>query len=204
MTETSELLNVGGRYRLSRGEEAELVALPPAKLELPTGRIVVGDPAFFIELGVEIPVTLRPGTVELTCHALRWETGPPSNKVLTRVTAAYISDGSPIATWEPIDLMDGARFGFSAGGVGVVADAIQREFLESWEDDEEYLDDLLEGLREDSLVQVSNGSDDLAVVFDCGMGDGWYPVLIGRDEAGEACAVLFDLELIHHTTPIRS
>ena len=73
-----------------------------------------------------------------------------------------------------------------------------------WEDDEEYLNDLMNGVEADRIVQVSDGPDGLAVVFDCGMGDGWYPVLVGKDQAGEASAVLLDLELIHHTTPIPS
>ena len=36
------------------------------------------------------------------------------------------------------------------------------------------------------------------VAFDCGVGDGAYPVYVGHDAAGQAVALAADLELLHH------
>jgi hypothetical protein len=183
--------------RLSQqGEEVTVEVHKVGRLRMPTGRLVVADPAL-LERQPPFIEELAPGSYPVALSVLRW----PDDPDRALVAAARLAiDHEPVSRWElalcagqdPRTLADGAFFGFGvdsgqacfadAAAAGEIAHLIQRGWHvpgNLWAEHSAHID----------LPAVAAN----AIVFSSGMGDGAYPTWIGRTAGGRTACFVADL-----------
>lgn len=184
------------------------------ELSLPSGRVIVRDPASWLfDMSEELPVAeVHAGQYPVTL-SISHKDKPLSPKIpppIRSVAAAQIvvSDVQvtswEIATPQGHDLAELGKdeiFGFGVdSGQGCFMDADGLGFLKELQEEEVRLDRATEQILESRFAMVS---DDAAsaniVIFQCGMGDGFYPVWLGRAADGSVARIVADLEVLDHS-----
>jgi hypothetical protein len=177
-------------------------------LDLPTGRLTVQDPGWPVNPEIDdsmVVATVAPGTYEVVLSVLRCDPTAAEPEPVALVAAAAVRvKTAPVETWRPARPHPEApsrALGFSVdGGVGCFADeAAQRALAELQADPQRLFDTIQRVGEEQPWVAVPDDDQGAQLVlFECGMGDGVYPVWLGRDAGGDITMVVADLELLRH------
>lgn len=215
-----ELFSHGARHRWADGDDSKLDVVRTPDVVLPTGRLVVCDPgytAYGSRLHKKyLAATVNPGAYPVQVAVVDTVSERAALPPRRPVTAArvFISHAE-VASWEPAwPLKEPAADGNVVGGFGVDAgmgcfmDESIAPFLDNYQTGEGG------GARGRALGEqvIKNGwtviADDESganvVIFDCGMGDGSYPVWLGKAADGSLAQVAADLELLSHSDgPVR-
>ncbi|MGC9535428.1 DUF4241 domain-containing protein [Streptomyces sp. UG1] len=172
-------------------------------LRLPTGRIVACDPGW-LHPGEPFTVAVPPGRYRMqiataACPSEHW--GKPLRMEDVTGARILISD-KPTAHWEmalrpgedPRTLREDEFYGFGVDtGTGCFVDAAAAGRLTGGENTVPY-DDSADGI----LVLDDPESGGNLIVYPSGMGDGCYPVWIGRDTDGEVTCLVADMLILRH------
>jgi hypothetical protein len=192
---TAELLPYGATYEFEDGRRHVLQRRECTPVRLATGAVSFGDPAF---LRYEEPVhvaVLPAGTHALEVGFFDFpRPGEPGERI-QRAAVMAVGATARVRRWRPAEV--GGRpffFGVDAG-TGLVYDSGAFDALVVHIEAD---DSLFETVMRDLVAPLAVGGAVAATAFDCGMGDGGYPVYVGRDASGRAVAVAADLELHHH------
>jgi hypothetical protein len=190
--------------RLASGEGRVALITEPSHagwLHLPTGSVIATDP-FLLDDAVPFTITVAPGHYAVLIASMRWEGTDGEGE--TPAVMVRILD-KPTAGWEPALLPGqdarllgaGEFFGFGVdAGMGCFLDASGREELgrlvEELEDEYNEMD-----LLDSELRAPETGTN--LIAYQSGLGDGSYPVWIGRDADGEVTAFVADMLILHDT-----
>jgi len=202
------MLADGARHRWADGRMSTLCVETACALALPTGRLTVQDPGWPISPDIDdsmVVATVEPGTYEMALSVLRWDPAPEEPEPPRHVTAAAVRvKAAPVQSWEPArpSPEEPTRAqGFSVdGGVACFADEAAQAVLVELQSDPDRLFATIERVGDQRrwVAVPEDGRAAQLVLFECGMGDGVYPVWIGRDAVGDIALVLADLELLRH------
>jgi len=190
----------GGTFVDEIAGSAVIALTEIGKLELPTGRVVAGDPmAGLGEDSEAFTAEVAPGAYPVVVARAQW----PENEGDVRIVAAkLVIRDEPVAAWEPAlvagqdpaELADDEMFGYgvdTASGCFVDAShAGLSETLLAGEGDEGLIWDVFMEAEDAAVARiVSDPESGRAVaVFTSGWGDGAYPTWVGRTASGEvAC-----------------
>jgi Protein of unknown function (DUF4241) len=218
----------GVRYRLinpdAEDQEAVVEVRNAGRLHLATGRLIACDPFSASSLSEDtaaFTVTVPPGRYPVTLSSARIDhpTDPeiPAGRSLVAAARLTIRE-EPVTRWELAlrpgqdlaELQPGGFWTFYGFGVDSGAGALldlsalaglsrlSEPGPEMWQHRE--LDEVKPALLADQMVDlvVDRAADLNVVIFLCAMGDGGYPVWIGRTGAGEPACFVADLELLSH------
>jgi hypothetical protein len=211
------LFTAGARLRCGprswpKGGQLATVGKPgeAGTLRLPSGRVVAADPVFLNEDSKPFTVTVPPGDYPVSigsasCEREYGKAGDRRTAVDEEVTAVRVLiRDEPAVTWEmallpgqdPRMLPAGHFFGFGVdGGTGAFLDAVGRRALSA-----RYA---AEGTSlDDSTVTSAGWTEDPdsgtnMVEYRAGLGDGVYPVWIGRDAGGQVVSLVADMLLLN-------
>jgi len=173
-------------------------------LRVPTGQVIAGDPLVW-EVPEPFTVTVPPGDYPVAIGWAGWAAEPGATVTAVRV---LISD-KPAATWEMGLLPDqdvrmlpeDGYFGFGVdSGIGAFLDASGRPSLPPG------LRETFEAEGTDPLPEVpvpgcfamwteDTASSTNMVAYRAGIGDGEYPVWIGRSDDGQVVSLVADMLL---------
>lgn len=200
MGDTEPLRSEGIERLLAPGAAVDTVAGPAVievadagTVRVPTGRLAAADPGWVEQ--TRRPVDVPPGAYPVTLSLMRFPDGS------SRVGAAQVSiRGLPVSTWdmalhpdEDVLLLGPGQF----YGVGV--DTGYAAFLDAGHDplEEDAFDALLDALETDPATDFTTPeSPDLNVIaVSAGLGDGTYPLWVGRSEDGQVSCVVLDFRL---------
>ncbi|TCC03975.1 DUF4241 domain-containing protein [Kribbella soli] len=213
--EAVSLFSNGARHRWSDGRISRLDVIQVGDISIPTGWVVVRDPAAWVTDDAEEvePFTLivPVGRWRVSVSVVHWDVSPdPLVPPPLRAPAAIKVElgDADIRSWElglrpgdkaPVDDGDDLA-GFGAdGGMGCLLDVSDLGFLrEMQRNDLPKLLTILDEVDEAAVVRDAEAVGDI-LVFACGMGDGVYPTWIGRDSEGVPVSLLVDLEMLSHS-----
>lgn len=196
----------GDRYLVAGSTPAELRLLSLGTLDLPSGRLSCVDPFVPYNEDVdssEVVCTLPPGQYPVSLSVLAVEAMPHHGVPARELgCAAFLRVGPGDAvTWTPAGT---EPFQTSAMGVdsgrGCILDADNLTYLGELASHE-----LGASLVTDEAYQVlramTQSDAATAITFDCGVGDGGYPVHLGLNKNQGLCQVAVDLELLRSFPP---
>ncbi|MFB4273174.1 DUF4241 domain-containing protein [Nonomuraea sp. GTA35] len=169
-------------------------------LHLPTGSLIAADPYVLGDSG-PFTVTVAPGDYAVLIASMRWEGTNWEGE--TPAAMVRILD-KPTASWElallpgqDVRLLDADEFfGFGVdAGMGCFLDASGRDefekLIEEWEEESDQEVDLLA-----SEVHAPQTGTNL-IAYQSGLGDGSYPVWIGRNADGEVTSFVADMLILN-------
>ncbi len=218
----------GARYRLinpdAEDEEAVVEVRNAGRLHLATGRLVACDPFSASSLAQDtaaFTVTAPPGRYPVTLSRARIDkpTDPEIPAGLSLVAAARLTiRDEPVTRWELAlrpgqdlaELEPGGFWGFYGFGVdsgagafldlSALADLSRLSAPDPAIWQRRGLDEIKSALLANQMVDlvVNRAAELNVVIFLCAMGDGGYPVWIGRTAADEPACFVADLELLSH------
>ena len=111
--------------------------------------------------------------------------------------SAVIGRLGQVLDWQPL-VVDGEQAQLDVdSALGAFYDIADTDVLEPLFRDDEYMFEVQQRAFAEKVVAIEVEDRVVAVVFECGMGDGSYPVYVGYDVDSVAVAVLVDLELLH-------
>jgi len=167
-------------------------------LVLPTGALVVHDPAWLEFTDHAVTFELSPGTFPVQLSVLRV---PDEGGGMT-VGARVLLRDKPITSWEmavPVGknaALLGNRQFYAFGVDAGMACFVDRAALESFQEVGE-----LEVERDEALVLTNEEATATLIAFSSGYGDGAYPSWIGRTEDGEIGCFVADLLVLAKAQP---
>lgn len=172
-------------------------------LRLPTGRVVACDPGWRAP-GKPFTVAVPPGDyrtqIATAAYASQYEDTPLHIEEYT--AARVLISEKPTVAWElalrpgedPRTLRDGEFYGFGVdSGTGCFVDAAAAPRFMG-RGNTLLLDDNPDGV----LVREDPETGGNIIVYPSGMGDGTYPVWIGRDTDGEVTCLVADMLILRH------
>ncbi|MET9834774.1 DUF4241 domain-containing protein [Streptomyces sp. NPDC006385] len=184
-------------------------------LRLPTGRVVACDPGW-TDPGEPFTVVVPPGSyrMQIATAAYPTEHWGKSLHMEDFTGARILVSDKPTVAWEmalrpgedPRTLREGEFYGFGVDtGTGCFVDAVAADRLTGGENTVPDGDDSTDGI----LVLDDAESGGNLIVYPSGMGDGAYPVWIGRDTDGEVTCLVADMLILRrqellHTAPSHS
>lgn len=169
-------------------------------LRLPSGRIIAADPGTLSDRDEPFTVTVAAGDYRILVGRMTW-----ANEGWGEVTAAKleIRPDQPTASWEPALrpgqdprlLGTGEFYGFGVdSATGCFLDAAVCETFTHAEESRTALcsfDDRSYASWTDPATSAS------VIAYPSGMGDGTYPVWIGRDVSGEVTCLIADMLVLN-------
>ncbi|SFF38633.1 DUF4241 domain-containing protein [Streptomyces mirabilis] len=172
-------------------------------LRLPTGHVIACDP-HWITPGKPFTVAVPPGDyptqITTAAYASAYEDTPVHIEDYT--AARVLISEKPTVAWElalrpgedPRTLRDGEFYGFGVdSGTGCFVDAVAATRLVGRENT------LAQDAGPDGiLVRRDPESGGNLIAYPSGMGDGTYPVWIGRDADGEITCLVADMLIMSH------
>ncbi|MFC0544191.1 DUF4241 domain-containing protein [Kutzneria chonburiensis] len=167
-------------------------------LVLPTGALVVHDPAWLEFTDHAVTFELSPGTYPVQLSVLRV---PDEGGGMT-VGARILLRDQPVTSWEmavPVGknaALLGDRQFYAFGVDAGMACFVDHAALESFQEVGE-----LEVERDEALVLTNKESTATLIAFSSGYGDGAYPSWIGRTEDGEIGCFVADLMVLAKAQP---
>jgi hypothetical protein len=172
-------------------------------LRLPTGRIVACDPGWR-DPGEPFTVSVPPGTyrTQIATAAYPSEFRGKQLHMEDFTGARVLVSEKPTVTWElalrpgedPRTLRDGHFHGFGVDtGTGCFVDAAAAGRLTGGVHPIP-ADDSSDGI----VVLDDPESGGNLILYPSGLGDGSYPVWIGRDTDGEVTCLVADMLILHH------
>ncbi|MET7335592.1 DUF4241 domain-containing protein [Nonomuraea sp. NPDC005650] len=195
------LFTPGSRLASDQGRVALITEPAPAGwLHLPTGSVIAADP-YLLGDSVPFTVTVASGDYAALIASMRWEGTDWEGQ--TPAVMLRILD-KPTVSWE-LALLPGQDvrllgadefFGFGVdAGMGCFLDSLGRDeferLIEEWEEESDQEIDLLS-----TEVRAPETGTNL-IAYQSGLGDGSYPVWIGRDADGEVTSFVADMLILH-------
>ncbi|MER5932169.1 DUF4241 domain-containing protein [Streptomyces sp. NPDC002054] len=202
------MFTAGSRLALDSGGIAVIDEPEHAgPLHLPTGSVLACDPCTLGDSDLPFTVTVPPGDHPLLIARMHWE-----GKDWGETPAAMLRVlDKPTATWElAVQSGQDARllgtdefFGFGVDtGTGCFLDAGGRDVLPGlFEADEVERRGWENGSRAYAAISDPDSGANL-IAYHSGMGDGSYPVWIGRDADGAVTCFVADMLLLHRATAL--
>lgn len=196
------LLEHGARHRWDDGATSTLEVIDACRVDFPSGRIVAVDPAYINSFDESRPVVaeVAPGQYPLVLSVV---SGRASFGPFRRLTAATLRiSQAQVERWDWVARTGGQVLGMGVdAGTGCFYDASNRPWLAAHQDNQEFIDaHLVRASEEGHSAVVDEAGTTVAAFFACGMGDGFYPVRVGRDAGGGIAMVMIDLELLNHSS----
>lgn len=194
------------------GTPAKVRTQGAGRLHLPTGWLIAVDPSWLASWRTPRirPFTARvpPGSYPVTLALLDWRDDDGSTGTMEAAAQVTIHD-EPAATWEfalrpgqdPATLADDEFFGVGvdSGTIGLVDAVAQIEMAR-------LSDEAFSRLEPPSAGQFANVVDPKSganlIAFGSGMGDGYYPVWVGRASDGSVSSFVLDLLIPHEPTHV--
>ena len=196
---TAQLFHPGTRLRLNLGETAVAATEDAGVLDLPTGQLIAVDPSWLYRGPrpdtVPFTVSAPPGHYPLT---LGLAVGPRSTGTLVAAAKLTIRD-EPVATWEmalrpgedTATLPPNHFFGVGVDVATIVLfDAVELPEMVSLTNAGSTAFDLVDQRHTTGSVELSQAN---TIAFQTGLGDGGYPVWIGRTGDGSVAAYMVDM-----------
>ncbi|WP_377644138.1 DUF4241 domain-containing protein [Oryzobacter terrae] len=194
------LLPYGSRYRTEDGEVRTLERVEGPVLDA-RGTVALADPGFIrYEEVVPLasftgPVRSELGLLSFPARTVDAGTVPASRR---GATVAF-GEVAAVDRWEAARGATGDWLGVGVdAATGALYDVSAKPALDRWEQAQWV--PLFEEVIRSGFAEVRLDGRTVAVMFDCGVGDGWYPAYLGRDRSGAVSAVALDLELRHRLT----
>ncbi|MBO1334828.1 DUF4241 domain-containing protein [Streptomyces sp. VRA16 Mangrove soil] len=208
-----ELFTPGARFTSPWRGEDPLEVAPPLRagtLHLPTGRLVARDPSYrTCEGDAGFTVTVPPGSypVEIALAGNSSEFQGTTVDLTNHTAARVRITEQRTQEWELALLpgqdlrllRDGHFYGFDVdSGTGAFVDASAAQHLAAL-----YGSRTLTAARDGGDHGITEITDPAAdapanlIAYPSGMGDGSYPVWIGRDAAGEVTCFVADMLVLH-------
>jgi Tfp pilus assembly protein PilF len=173
-------------------------------LQIPSGQVVARDP-YTVEDSEAFTVTVPPGAYPVTITWAGWESGAGGTVTAVRILVSE----EPTVTWEmallpgqdPRMLPDGAYYGFGVdSGIGAFLDASGGESLparlaESSGYTDPFPDAAAPACYAAWTEDPSSGTNML--IYPAGVGDGEYPVWIGRGPDGRVVSLIADMLMLN-------
>lgn len=200
----------GTRYAMATGDPVVVEVRRAGLLHLPSGRLIVADPAL-LDTELEAFTTAVPaGTYPVTLAVIGFEEHPAHERV---AAAKLVVGEEPVVSWElalrpgedPRLLGDREFFGFGvdtgtaslldaaalSAMVGLVTDDAWEPFIDRHGDD-------LDRHKPVEALDPESGAN--LIAFHSGWGDGSYPTWIGRTAAEEVACFVADMLVVHDAT----
>lgn len=199
------LFTAGARLEDEDYGTAEIQAPEDAGIvRLPTGHIIAADPWTLKGRDEPFTVTVAAGDYRVLIGRMTW-----TNEGWGEITGAKleIQPDRPTATWEPALrpgqdprlLGTGEFYGFGVDtATGCFLDAAVREVFTHDEEPRKALG--FEGACYASWTDPATGGS--VIAYPSGMGDGSYPVWIGRDISGEVTCLIADMLILNSAEPV--
>jgi len=201
----------GTRYGWPDGTHSVINVHAVGELKLPTGSLIAQDPRWEHPRVPPFTVPVPPGQYPVIVSISHWDQSPTAGVAspLRLVNAAkLVVADQPVASWElalqpgqdPTALAEGQFFGFGVdSGTGSFLDAAASHHLRPLRQDREWTQ-AIAAISAQGAIGIPTADPDLnIIVFKCGMGDGSYPVWIGRAASQEPVCFVADLELLQHS-----
>jgi Protein of unknown function (DUF4241) len=204
------LFQSGTRYAMATGDPVVVEVRRAGLLHMPSGRLIMADPALLDAQVEPFTIAIPPGTYPVILAVIRFEQQPTHERV---AAAKLVVRKEPVVSWElalrpgedPRLLGDGEFFGFGvdtgtaslldaaalSAMVGLVTDDAWEAFIDRHGDDLG---------RRKPVETLDPGSGANLIAFESGWGDGSYPTWIGRTAAGEAACFVADMLVVHAAT----
>ncbi|MEV4546188.1 DUF4241 domain-containing protein [Micromonospora echinaurantiaca] len=195
------LFRPGSEFVLSDGVHGIIDVQRAGRLRLPTGRLIAADPSWlpsWQRLGIAPYTTSVPaGSYLVTLALVRFQTDRPAAMV---AAAKLTIRDAPVSTWELAlrpgeDLATLADDEFFGVGVDVATvclfDATVLTVMARKAEEQPQIFEVWQG---DQPVEVVDAESKVNLIaFQSGLGDGHYPVWIGRTAGGQVCCFLVDM-----------
>jgi hypothetical protein len=193
--EVAAMFGPSCRYDIGDGSEPEIVTVetrPAGVLQLPTGRLVAGDPALIGLRTVPFAGAVPPGRFPVTIAGFTWR-----NEFLVAGCRVTVRD-EPATVWEEA-LLEGEEpstagtyhpIGVDTGRIALL-DAAAVPGLAALRDDawEDFLD-----RPAAEVTDPRTGTN--VITFSSGWGDGGYPAWLGRNDRGDIVCFVVDTEVL--------
>lgn len=198
-----QLFRSGAAVRAG-GEDAVIEVADVAKLDLPTGRLIAGDPTYEDDLDTPFLVTVPPGSYPVSLSRVRFTATPGTIRV---AAARVLVRPEPVTRWalafspgeDPAKLGPNEYYGFGVdSGLAALLDASATPSLCR----------LVAG-GDGPLIPALDQDDDSAgvslrdpatgpnvIAFGAGWGDGSYPTWIGYTASGAVAQFVVDFSVI--------
>lgn len=200
--DTATLLPYGTRYRSEQGGPFTLERVEGPVLEA-RGDVALADPGFIrYEEVVPLasfsgPLRCELGLFSFPSATVDAGTVPASHRAGT----VAFGDVAAADRWEAARGSTGSWLGVGVdAATGALYDVAAKPQLDAWEMGQ--WNPLFDEVIRTGYAAVHLDGRVVAVMFDCGVGDGWYPAYLGRDPRGEVVALALDLELHHRMTRV--
>jgi hypothetical protein len=205
----------GTRYALPGGNQAGKVhevvvdVRRAGLLQLPSGRLVVADPAWLDATLEPFTVAVDPGAYPVVLAVIRFQDQPAHQRV---AAGRLVVRTEPVATWDlalrpgqdPSLLGDNELFGFAVdSGTACLHDAAVTAVMvgmvtDAWEGFVDAHGSALVGNQPVEVTDPASGAN--LIAFQSGWGDGYYPTWIGRTAAGQVACFVADMLVLHDAT----
>jgi hypothetical protein len=208
----ASMFHPGTRYGWPDGTHSVIDVHAVGELKLPTGRLIAQDPRWGIYR--EVPpftVPIPPGRYPVILSISHWDQSPTpgTGSPLRLVNAAkLVVADQPATSWElalqpaqdPAALDEEQFFGFGVdSGTGCFIDAAAREHLHQLQQDQQWRQ-ATSAIGTQGGIDIATTNPDFNIImFKCGMGDGSYPVWIGRSASHDPVCLIAELELLRHS-----
>jgi Protein of unknown function (DUF4241) len=204
------LFRPGTRYALEPGGPVVVEVRQAGRLRMPSGRLIVADPAWLDAKLEPFTTTVPPGAYPASLAVIRFERDPAHERV---AAAELVVRHEPVAFWElalrpgedPRTLGDGEFFGFGVdAGMAAFLDAAVLPAMvglvtgDAWETFVERHGEELWRQQPAEVIDPPSGAN--LIAFESGWGDGAYPTWIGRTAAGEVACFVADMLVVHDAT----
>jgi hypothetical protein len=199
-TDLDQLFTLGTAYNFPKGQVGNVVELPTARLDFPSGQVYACDPFIGLyDAAVPFTVAVAPGTYSVTASVIEiadpGQPNPAGPHLRVAAARLEITDHA-VHSWElaithdqNVRELDGdSFFGYGVdAGTGCFVDAEAAAPLGAYIGEHDALmDAMFDGNEQKLLVTVSDPATGHTVVaFPSGWGDGAYPTWIGRDQEGQ-------------------
>lgn len=203
MSNPNTLLAEGSRYRwegtvfLVRNASSEVV-------HLPTRAIAIVDAAAAPWELRDLQAALGSvgGSAQVVVTYVEPEACADGGSAVVAGVVAYFSD-EPVTSWQLARTKGGMPLRISVdSGMAALLDPSAAERLAHFQDDPELGRSLTEHVLERGWYACPGPQGTvLALVVNCGMGDGIYDCWVGHSDDGRVVALLCDFELLDHLEP---
>ena len=142
------------------------------------------DPAFLRYETPRVLATLSPGSHPVEVGVFEFPKPDKPGELIRRAAVMSLGDTSSVRQWRPIRV-EGRPFFFGVdAGTGLAYDsAAYDDLVTTIEASDE---EVFQTVIDDVVAPIRAPVEVAGIAFDCGMGDGGYPVYVGADASGRA------------------
>jgi hypothetical protein len=167
----------------------------PTKVELPSGRIVVGE---YLLDERPLKMRVRPGAYPVHATLARYR----KNRVDRVALASLVLSRQPTVRWKETGAfaVDGGTATITSAEVVAALGRLFDRSQSRWQRQSERAFDSLVA-HDYQVTEFRLGRDLNLVMVSSGLGDGRYPVFVGLDAAGRPTRIVVDFLLLHLDWP---